>query len=483
LTFFLLGESGTEDDRPALFEAASGTRLSYWQLRQQVVAQIPEVAASEAKSLVFLFCRNDLSTVITYIAAVESGQAVTLLDANLNSELRDALIERYRPELVAGCGENLVGYEASPPTESGLTLQRRRADESGPPLHPELAVLLSTSGSTGSPKLVRLTQAAVEANADSIRIALRIDRDERPVSSLPLHYSYGLSILNSHLVAGAELVLTSDGILTEEFWQVVRDRGCTSFAGVPYSYQLLKRLELGRLLPATLKTLTQAGGKLADPLIDHYHSLMKERGGSLYVMYGQTEAAPRITTLPAEHLHDKLGSVGLPLAGGSLHIEVDGSTATNANVVGEVVYRGPNVMMGYALHREDLKRGDELHGELRTGDLGYLDDEGYLFVTGRIKRIAKVFGLRINLEELEAMIRPQGPAAVLGTMDRLTVFCEFGDDETFVQLRRELAERLAIHHSAFVFLRIDALPLNSNGKVDYRALDALGKNNKNDGTL
>ncbi len=470
MTGFLLGDRGTDDHRPALCDTATGTRLSYDELRQQVQDRASSWADRPAKCLVLLFCRNDLATVIAYLAAVDAGHAVALLDAELNPELRDSLLERYCPEFVVGCSQSLNGYRALPPNDDRLEIQQRESGESQATPHPELAVLLSTSGSTGSPKFVRLSRFAVEANANQIQCALGIDAAERPVSSLPLHYSYGLSVLNSHLVAGAEVVLTNQGLLSEEFWQLARARECTSFAGVPYSYQLLRRLDLGQLMPASLKTMTQAGGKLTDPLIEHYYRLMSERGGEFYVMYGQTEATARITVLPAHRLMDKLGSVGLPLEGGQLLIESDGGLTTDPDVTGEVIYRGPNVMMGYALQRQDLAKGDELQRELRTGDLGFLDGHGYLRITGRLKRIAKVFGLRINLEELEAMVRPLGPAAALGSNDRLSVFCEFGDDETFDRLRRELSDRLGIHHSAFVFRKIEMLPLTPNGKVDYRAL-------------
>ena len=459
---FLVADEA-DSQAPALYEARSQTRLSYGDLRAKVAQFEADLPSQNA--LVFLFCRNDLATAISYLAAVQRGHAVTLLDAGLNPELRETLIERYRPELVIGHGE-LAGY--APSGRSSVLIRSSAGTE--PPPHPELSVLLSTSGSTGSPKLVRLSRAAVEANARGICSALELDARERPISSLPLHYSYGLSVLNSHLLAGAEVVLTSDGIVGEEFWQVLRDRECTSFAGVPYSYQLLRRLDLSRLMPPSLKTMTQAGGKLADPLVDHYYQLMHGRGGRFFVMYGQTEATARISVLPAERLAEKLGSAGLPLAGGELRIEAEGGEVAEPEAVGEVIYRGPNVMMGYALERGDLTGGDELSGELRTGDLGYMDREGYLWITGRLKRIAKVFGLRINLEEVEAMIRPAGPAAVLGDSDRLLVFCEFGDEAQFAELRRALCERLGIHHSAFVFRRIDALPLTPNGKVDYRAL-------------
>ncbi len=468
---FLIGTDPAYDARPALLDAATGLRCSYAALRRRVAQLASTLAGEDAKRLVFLFCRNDEPTVVAYLAAVEAGHAVALLDGSLRCELTASLLERYRPELVLGLPEPLAGYQCEP-LPLGTLLQRRPHIADSPP-HEQLALLLSTSGSTGSPKLVRLTRQAVQHNAAAILKALEITDQERPITTLPLHYSFGLSVLNSHLLAGAEIVLTGDSIVTEGFWKAVRQWQCSSFAGVPYTYEMLRRLDLGRLVPDSLATMTQAGGKLANPLISQFHEFMAARGGRFFVMYGQTEATARITVLPADRLPAKLGSAGFPLAGGTIQILVDGRPATQPNVSGEVFYSGENVMLGYAETREDLTRGDELHGELQTGDIGYLDSDGALYITGRIKRIAKVFGLRINLEEVEAMVRLHGSAAAVGKQDCLVLFCEFTTSDAYAELTRTLAQRMGIHHSGIEFRYIEKLPVSANGKIDYRVLSEL----------
>jgi len=176
-------------------------------------------------------------------------------------------------------------------------------------------------------------------------------------------------------------------------------------------------------------------------------------------MYGQTEATARIAILPPEYLPDKAGSVGRALPGGKLRIED-----------GEIVYSGPNVMMGYAEGRADLSLGDVLGSTLHTGDLGRLDDDGLLYVTGRLKREAKLFGLRVNLDELESMVRVHGPAAIIGGVDRLSIYCEF-DEELFPACRAELASKLRIHAHAFHFQRIERIPTHASGKIDYSSLE------------
>jgi acyl-CoA synthetase (AMP-forming)/AMP-acid ligase II len=468
---FLLTSHGTCPTSPALVEASTARTWTYDALRSSV-AELSGRLSSSGRSLVFCFCRNDTATVVQYLATVEAGCAVVLLDAQLPPELAQRMADTYQPQWLLGAGDpqaRACGATGVDPIElqaGEAPVRLHRTGFVAPELHPALSLLLTTSGSTGSPKLVRLRRESVEQNADAIAKGLNIGPDERPITSLPLHYSYGLSVLNSHLLRGACVVLTDHALTAQEFWQAFRRYGCTSLAGVPFSYQILRRLNLEKLDLVSLRTLTQAGGRLDLPAVTHFSDLMRRRSGRLFVMYGQTEATARITILPSERLPEKLGSVGLPLPGGRLAIE----NAAASQEAGEVVYRGPNVMMGYAESRADLARGDELQGVLRTGDLGYLDAEGFLFLVGRSKRIAKVYGLRINLDEIEASMQQYGPTAVVGGEDQLIIFCEHGDETSYATYRRALAERLRIHHRAFVFRRVDSLPRNANAKIDYPTL-------------
>jgi acyl-CoA synthetase (AMP-forming)/AMP-acid ligase II len=473
-TMLLVNLHETNPMNPALIEACSGRVWTYASLRSSV-SELSKLIRSTPRSLVFCFCRNVPATVIQYLAAIESDCVTVLLDAHLGPELARDLANRYQPQWLLGASEPVARACSAVdvlPTEleageTPIRLHRTEFWNSPPVLHPELVLLLSTSGSTGSPKLVKLRRESVEHNAHAIAVGLDIVANERPITSLPLHYSYGLSVLNSHLHRGACVVLTDHALTAQEFWIDFRRYGCTSLAGVPFSYQILRRLNLDKLDVPTLRTLTQAGGRLDPPTVAHFCDLMRRRGGRFFVMYGQTEATARITILPSDRLQSKPGSVGLPIQDGCLEIEV---SPTDLGAAGEVVYRGPDVMMGYAESRADLARDDELNGVLRTGDLGYLDDEGFLYLVGRSRRIAKVYGLRINLDEIEAYLQAHGPTAVVGGEDQLIIFCEHGDEVTFAELRRSLADRLRIHHQALVFHRVASLPRGTNGKVDYPSL-------------
>ncbi|HEX4168047.1 MAG TPA: AMP-binding protein [Bryobacteraceae bacterium] len=411
---------------------------------------------SQTKKLVFCFPQSDIPSVCCYLAAIEAGHAVALLDAKMAPEFRDRLAALYEPDIIFSA---IATENYAPLGEPGLWSARQPSEA---PIHSDLSLLLSTSGSTGSPKFVRLSEKNVRSNADSIRRALGIEANDRAIASLPLNYSYGLSVLNSHLAAGASLVLTNEALTARPFWDLVREQECTSMAGVPYSYQILRRLDLEGLRVPRLQTLTQAGGKLTTDLISHFHQIMARRNGRFFVMYGQTEATARISILPAEKLPEKLGSVGPAIPNGSLSIED-----------GEVIYRGPNVMLGYAQERKDLALGDELGGRLATGDLGYLDADGFLFHTGRAKRDMKLFGIRINLDEVEALLRAHGPTAVVKNGEKLVAYCEQGDAETLTNLRNELAVKLSVHRTALDFRHIANIPVTPNGKIDYRQLEQL----------
>jgi acyl-CoA synthetase (AMP-forming)/AMP-acid ligase II len=419
--------------------------------------------ASPTKSLLFLFCRNTASCVFAYLGAIEAGHAVALLDESLAPEFKARLIDLYQPEFIGAADASLgPGPEYSLASSNiDLALWRRNNSGTAATPHPDLALLLSTSGSTGTPKFVRLTRRNVESNARSICTGLGITSQDVPITSLPLHYSYGLSVLNSHLLAGACIVVSNAGLMTPDFWNAVRDRQCTSWAGVPYSYQILKRLDLDKLNVPSLHTLTQAGGRLHVDLVAHFHTRMIDRGGRFFVMYGQTEATARISILPSHLLPAKLGSAGQVIANGILSVDAETS---------EIVYRGPNVMMGYAESREDLSLGNVMGGVLPTADLGYLDADGCLFLTGRRKRDAKVFGLRLNMDEVEEMLRAHGPTAVVAGNEKLVIYCEHGDANAFVTYTKDLSSRLKLHAGAFEFHRVHQLPLNANGKIDYPKL-------------
>jgi acyl-CoA synthetase (AMP-forming)/AMP-acid ligase II len=447
---------------PALLDDATGKWLTYSELSQRVCEGAENIQGLGGKPLVFLFAGNNIAAATLYLAALQAGAAIALFPAGLGDERVAHLLEKYRPLIVFGAGVP-DGYEGwgGAPLPGAVLRSRFHAD-----LHSDLALLLPTSGSTGSSKLVRLSRSAVEVNAGSIAQALSISPEQRAGLNLPISYSYGLSVLNSHLLAGASVLLSCEGVLSRTWWGRLAEHGVSSMPGVPMVYEMLARLDFNSLAPSTLLTLTQAGGALSLPLIRRFQEIMSARQGKLYIMYGQTEATARISILDYADLPARFGSVGRAVAGGSISIRsVDGTAPA-----GEIVYKGPNVMLGYAETIEDLGLGDQLHGCLATGDLGVMDTEGFLTITGRLKRIVKIAGLRINLDEIEAEAGRICPVAAVERSNGLVVFAETGSDADVAELRRKLQESALVPPTLMKVQAIAKLPTMANGKIDLQAL-------------
>jgi long-chain acyl-CoA synthetase len=451
--------------RPALVDQATGARISYGELARAADDMARRLPDDGRKSLGFLLCRNRPGAVIAYLASLRRGDAVYLGNPQLHPRLQEGLLESYGPEWIVGPASAAPpGYRAvaSPADPWELTLFLREGPLGrGESIHPDLAVLLSTSGTTGSPKLVRLSPRNLQANAESIRGYLGVTADDRPVTSLALHYSYGLSVVNSHLAAGATVLLTDAGVVERAFWEFAASERATSFAGVPFTYLTLQRLRFDPGKYPALRTMTQAGGALDVSVQEHFGKLAESRGVRFFVMYGQTEATARISYVPPAQLLGKLGAIGIAIPGGELSLDP---------ATGEILYRGANVMLGYATSRADLARGDELEGVLRTGDLGRRDGDGYFYVTGRLKRFIKLSGNRVNLDELEGALAALlgEPVACHGVDDRLVVLVE--NEGLHEELASLLVTRFAVTPAAFSVVAVERIPRTDTGKVDYPAI-------------
>lgn len=361
------------------------------------------------------------------------------------------------------------------PSGSHAALEERFGAQRGAPApHPDLALLMSTSGSTGSPRLARLSAGAVHANATAIADYLGLGPDDVGITALPLHYCYGLSVLHSHLAAGAAVVLTGAGVVDPCFWDAVDRHGVTTVAGVPHSFAMLEaagiadRLARGR--HPSLRAMTQAGGRMAPGDVVEW-ARRGERGGfDLVVMYGQTEATARMAYLPAHLAAERPDCVGVPVPGGDLRIEpVPGCDPG----VGELVYSGPNVMMGYAESRDDLARGHDLV-ELRTGDLGCQDADGLWRVVGRRSRFAKVLGLRVDLDRVEAGLADRGVTAlVVESDDRLAVGVV--GPHLPADLVSTTAGLAGVPASAVTGVPLQEWPLLASGKPDRQRVAVMAR--------
>ena len=431
----------------------NGNVISYEELAQKADSLSNKIGSK--KRFIFVSSNNNIDTIIGYIAALRGGHAVLMLDSNLNASLSDDLIKHYKPNGIWADGGN--GY------------QYTQFSEKSSEVHPDLALLLSTSGSTGSSKLVKLTQKNLQSNAKSIVKYLQLDDSEVPITTLPLHYSYGLSIINSHLLVGAKILLTSSSVVSKEFWLFFKDAQATSLSGVPYTYEMLKRLKIEKMELPSLRYMTQAGVKLAPQLVEYFANITNDKGVKFYIMYGQTEATARISWLPADRILSKTGSIGIAIPGGEIILEdASGNCINSPETEGELIYEGENVMMGYAKSAEDLALNDQLNGKLRTGDIAKYDKDNFYYITGRLKRFIKIFGNRVNLEEVEIELSKQGFDSKCTGEDNLLIIATL--DDNCDQIKRYVVDKYHFHHSVIKVFPLDKFPLSSSGKVQYLEL-------------
>ena len=331
-------------------------------------------------------------------------------------------------------------------------------------LYEELSLLLPTSGSTGSPKLVRHSYRNIEANAENVKRLFNLTEDEKAMAILPMHYTMGLSVIASHLLTGATLLLSGRSLLDKGFWTMLKE--ATSFTGVPYSYDILTKMRFTRMDLPNLKIITQGGGKLTTEMWHTLAQYAHDKGKKFIATYGQSECTARMAYLPAELAMTKVCSIGIAEPGGQLSIvDNEGVETFEGEATGEMVYRGENVTLGYATCLEDLMRGDENHGVMHTGDLARRDADGCYFIVGRIKRFLKIFGLRIGLDEVENLIKSEF---------KIDCYCKGNDEKLIVlvtdgslidKLPTFIEEKTHLFHQKIKVQVVDAILRNEAGKV------------------
>lgn len=398
---------------------ASYTYGQIWEIGDTAVSRIPR------RSLVLLLAGNNVRSVSTYLALLRKSCPVILMGQHTDPVLIERMAGTYRPDYIAG--EDGIREYAPQSDGGGADRQPLHGAGTGDTtIFRDLGLLLSTSGSTGAQKLVRLSYDNLQSNCDSIVEYLELTEKERPITTLPMEYTYGLSVIHSHTAVGASIILTDLTLFQPQFWELAEKQRATSMAGVPYTYEMLQRLRFQRMELPALTSMTQAGGHLKAELQESYAAWAKETGRRFFVMYGQTEATARMSYIPWEHCSEKIGSIGIPVPGGRIEIlGDDGEVITKSGVSGELIYYGPNVSLGYATCRDDLARSDENGGRLQTGDMAYVDEEGYYFITGRKKRFVKLYGKRFSLDQIQDDLQEE-----FGTPD---IVCT-GDDTHGVQV-------------------------------------------------
>ena len=448
-----------------------GTSLTYGQL----VEETDRIAQAVGKRcLVFALCRNEIGSVAGYVAFINNRIVPVLLNSQMERSLLDKLLDAYKPSFLwvpQEIKDSFPGSEAVYESFGYTLLKTPWNDDTE--LYPALCLLLTTSGSTGSQKFVRQSYENVLNNAQSIVQYLELDATEKPITTLPMNYTYGLSIINSHLLVGATLLITEKGLMQKEFWSFFKEAEATSFGGVPYTYEMLDKLRYFRMKLPSLRYSTQAGGKLTPELHKKFAEHAQATGTKFIVMYGQCEATARMGYLPADKSLEKYGSMGIAIPGGKFRlIDAKGRDITEPLTTGELVYEGKNVTLGYAECAADLAKGDERGGVLETGDMAQFDADGFYYIVGRKKRFLKIYGNRVNLDEIDRMVKAHFDNidfASAGTDDHLLLFLT---DETLTASVREFVISMThLNPAAFQTVVIPEIPKNDSGKTLYTELN------------
>lgn len=464
--FHLFQDIGSYGENIAI-RTANGESITYSELDYLS----DEIASKglQTSSLAILECDNQVNSVVAYLAFMRQGIVPILLPRNLPEILFKNYLDRYKPKYVFTNRKWLDDKYVNKELTNSFKLLER-IDGTNIDLHPDLAILITTSGSTGSPKLVRISDKNLISNSRMIRSSLPITESDVVITTMPFSYSYGLSILHTHLLSGATVVLNEFSLMQRSFWNLISETAVTTFGGVPFTFQQLLEVGFHRLGP-NIKYLTQAGGRLPTPILEKILDACSSLGIEFFVMYGQTEATARMSVLNPNDAVRKKSSVGRAIPPGEFSLEFEDDLQLNHDHkgTGELIYRGDNVAMGYAETIEDLAKGDEWQGVLKTGDLAILDSEGFAYITGRKSRFAKIRGYRISLDDLESLFLEDGiETAIIELDSRLLVATMSADVKD--SLKQILEKSTVLRATDFSILIVETFPRNSNGKIDYLSL-------------
>jgi long-chain acyl-CoA synthetase len=412
------------------------------------------------KELVFAYIDNSIESISVFWSFMKGNYCIALLSPSLKAHFKNELELLYKPSIIYDKTRNdIMDYEIK---SSKSVIYFKSIQDFEITIYPEIKLLISTSGTTGSPKFVKLSEENILSNANSICEYLPINANDVTPLNLPIFYSYGLSVLTSNSLKGGKIICTNDDVLKKDFWTSFQKYGYTSFAGVPFVYEMLDRIGFTKKNYPSLKYFTQAGGKLQDPLVKKYGEYATQHQLKFYVMYGQTEATARMSYLSPSDTLNKIGSIGKPIPNGSFFIDEE---------TDELCFKGANIFGGYVQNSNDLISYNQ-EEILRTGDLAKVDEDGFYFITGRLKRFTKLFGNRINLDEVESLVAKQFNVHVkcVGLNDTQIILFTNEKELELDTIANFISSELKLHISVIKHKVVDEILLTANGKINYTEL-------------
>lgn len=394
-------------ENSVLIEAASGQTFRGKEIADLIAGFGAGFLSSGLRSRdrILISCGLNPGSTFAYLGAIYAGCVPVLVDERTLAARGEGIFVRAQAK-AAWTGERVhwdwARQNGFPQFEGFFDPRPAHSVEPSPCTENDLAVLMPTSGSTGVPRLVMVSHGNLIANTEAIIRSQHLGLDEKAMLIMPVSYSFGASIVHTHLYQGGGVIFDSRFMFPDKVLQAINTYGCTTFAGVPTVYNiLLRRSHIRSIALPGLRRFLQAGGALAPENVAELRKIVPT--AEFFVMYGQTEATARISCLSADRVGQKLGSAGLPLDNLTVRIIDDQGREVPSGHMGEIQVRGPSVCAGYLDEPEATGRKFD-HGWLKTGDLGSRDEDGYLWIKGRSSDFIKIRGYRVSLAEVEAKV-------------------------------------------------------------------------------
>jgi len=423
------------------------------------------------KELVLFVADQSIDCYLAYYYLLKSNFAVIMIDAKIEKNALNEIMCRYQPNYLILPKVKIFNernLKIISEYESYLFLD---CNNQNLEINSTLKFLIPTSGTTGVQKFVKLSEQNIQVNTQDIIDYLSITDCDIAPTTLPLSYSYGMSVVNSHLHAGASIFINNLSLMERNFVSDLKNASVTNINGVPTFWEFAKRMRFFKSIPSTVRFVTQAGGHLSSKTVAELHETCIDRDILFYVMYGQTECSPRMSYLNVNQHPKKIGSIGRPINSGSFNLIKRKDILEKES--GELSYKGPNVGMGYSTGWKDLNQKNKWNGEISTGDIAKVDSDGFYYITGRLKRICKIAGIRIDLDACQLQLKKATGVdnlAIVGNDDYLHIFST--ETLNIDDLKKFMIINYAITSTKIVYTQLGQFPMN-NGKISLRELGTM----------